>query len=153
MRKNKLNVIMLITVILICTLLVITINITNTDIKKGSLSSEYGTQEMQKSEENGNYYGFLIFCNSNIQVRNNKANILAQNSENNDSPCIIKLYDDSDNLLYESDILNPGYYIEEVELNADLENGTYDGRVVFDVLDNSGSIKSSMTVNVNLTVN
>ena len=153
MRKNKLNVIMLITVILICTLLAITINITNTDIKKGSLSSEYGTQEMQKSEENGNYYGFLIFCNSNIQVRNNKANILAQNSENNDSPCIIKLYDDSDNLLYESDILNPGYYIEEVELNADLENGTYDGRVVFDVLDNSGSIKSSMTVNVNLTVN
>lgn len=153
MRKNKLNVIMLITVILICTLLVITINITNTDIKKGSLSSEYGTQEMQKSEEDGNYYGFLIFCNSNIQVRNNKANILAQNSENNDSPCIIKLYDDSDNLLYESDILNPGYYIEEVELNADLENGTYDGRVVFDVLDNSGSIKSSMTVNVNLTVN
>lgn len=153
MRKNKLNVIMLITVILICTLLVITINITNTDIKKGSLSSEYGTQEMQKSEENGNYYGFLIFCNSNIQVRNNKANILAQNSENNDSPCIIKLYDDSDNLLYASDILNPGYYIEEVELNTDLENGTYDGRVVFDVLDNSGSIKSSMTVNVNLTVN
>ena len=143
----------LITVILICTLLAITINITNTDIKKGSLSSEYGTQEMQKSEENGNYYGFLIFCNSNIQIRNNKANILAQNSENNDSPCIIKLYDDSDNLLYESDILNPGYYIEEVELNADLENGTYDGRVVFDVLDNSGSIKSSMTVNVNLTVN
>lgn len=153
MRKIKLNVIMLITVILICTLLVITINITNTDIKKGSLSSEYGTQEMQKSEDDGNYYGFLIFCNSNIQVRNNKANILAQNSENNDSPCIIKLYDDSDNLLYESDILNPGYYIEEVELNADLENGTYDGRVVFDVLDNSGSIKSSMTVNVNLTVN
>lgn len=152
MRKNKLNVIMLITVIILLILLII-INLNSTDIKKGSLSSEYGTQEMQKSEDDGNYYGFLIFCNSNIQVRNNKANILAQNSENNDSPCIIKLYDDSDNLLYESDILNPGYYIEEVELNADLENGTYDGRVVFDVLDNSGSIKSSMTVNVNLTVN
>ena len=152
MRKNKLNVIMLITVIILLILLII-INSNSTDIKKGSLSSEYGTQEMQKSEEDGNYYGFLIFCNSNIQVRNNKANILAQNSENNDSPCIIKLYDDSDNLLYESDILNPGYYIEEVELNADLENGTYDGRVIFDVLDNSGSIKSSMTVNVNLTVN
>ena len=81
------------------------------------------------------------------------ANIKVQNSEDNVERCQIQFIEDSTSkLLYESDIINPGYYIEEVKVFEDLESGDYTGDIIFNILDNENEVKSKSVVNVNIEV-
>ena len=116
------------------------------DIKKGSLD-ESKVSGVKNSGE------FDIYCNTNITIDNGMANIKVQNSEDNVERCQIQFIEDSTNkLLYESDIINPGYYIEEVRVFEDLEAGDYTGDIIFSIMDNENEVKSKSVVNVNIEV-
>lgn len=122
----------------------ITYNINNSDIKSGRLSD---TIPQIKSGE------FATYCNTNIQVINGKADILVQNSEINTDNCIIRLTLNDGTLLYESDILRPGFYIEQAKLFKRIEKGEHGGTLAFDILNSNNEVKSTMKFNVKITQN
>lgn len=95
--------------------------------------------------------GFNLYCNTNIDVEDNKANIMVKNKKSNTDNCMIQLVVD-DNILYESDILKPNTNLDEVELSKQLDAGTYAGEIVFNVLDSNNEVKGIYNIEVSLTV-
>ena len=116
------------------------------EIVKGTLPIYENTVENSDNTNDG----FIVLVNSNIVIKDGTANILAQNSEYNVDNCVVKIYN-GDNLLYESDTLYPGFYIENAKLfNSDIDT-TKESRVVFEILDNNDKVKSTTTINVDIT--
>lgn len=134
------------TLIIVISLIVVyvTYNINNSDIKPGRLSDT--TPQINSGE-------FATYCNTNIQVINGKANILVQNSEINTDNCTLRLTLNDGTLLYESDTLRPGFYIEQAKLFKQIEKGEHDGTLAFDILDSNNEVKSTMKFNVKITQN
>ena len=134
------------TLIVIISILVVVIayNINDSDIKAGRLSDT--TPQVNSGE-------FATYCNTNIQVVNGRANVLVQNSEINTDDCVIRLVLDDGRLLYESDTLRPGFYIEQAKLFEHIEKGEYDGTLAFDILDDNSEVKSTMKFDVKITQN
>lgn len=108
-----------------------------------------GTLEIYSTVEENSNNGFIILANSNINVSNNNANILVQNSEYNKQNCRVKLFN-GENLLYESDILYPGFYIEDATLFNNRINSNKDSKLVFEILNDNNDVNSIATIRVEL---
>ena len=147
MYKNMIYKIIIVSLIIIISLIIYKYQ--SREIKNGTLEI-YKETENKLENEQSESSGFIVLVNSNIVIKNNTANILAQNIEHNNDDCRVKLYN-GDNLLYESDILYSGTYIENVKLfNSDIDT-TKDSEVIFEILDSEGEVKNTTTIKVNIT--
>lgn len=115
------------------------------DIRRGSIDRGQEIGAVEPSE-------FAAFINNNIVVDNGKANVLIQNNEKNHNACRVKIYDKSETLLYESDVIPTGYYIENVRLFENLPVGESEGYAVFEVLDDSKGVKSTLRIDLTFLV-
>lgn len=112
--------------------------IKSSGIEKGviNLASKEDTQLLvNQAVEQGM---FQVFMNTDIQVNSNKeANLLIQNSKQNHYSTYIVIYKD-DEVIYKSDIIEPGYKLEKDRIEYELEPGVHECTAYFIVLDNNG---------------
>ena len=166
-EKKKRNRIIEIIIVIILLLLLLTrccgscsnLSSTNTsDISQGEIewnqprASRDLQAEIDKAVEQGM---FNVFMNTNIvfQDGNSKGNMMIQNIDTNIYPMYIEIYN-NDNLLYKSDIIDPGYKIEEAKLDTVLSKGTYDCTAYFYVTDsNKEEVQNKIGLNIKITVN
>lgn len=162
-KKKKRNKIIAFLIILLLLLLLTRCcsscsNMTPSDISQGEIewnqprASRDLQAEIDKAVEQGM---FNVFMNTNIvfQDGNSKGNMMIQNIDTNVYPMYVEIYND-DNLLYKSDIIDPGYKIEEAKLDTALSKGTYDCTAYFYVTDsNKEEVQNKIGLNVKITVN
>ena len=129
--------------------LVIAFSQDGSDIQKGSLNLTSGTQ--QELNNRANETGFIVIANTNVTVRNNEANFMLENPEENKNRCQVDIYDDNDRLIYQSDIIPPGYYIEYAKLFEEIDAGEHLGKAIFNILNDNNETKSTATVNLKIT--
>jgi hypothetical protein len=131
---------------------------TTTDILKGKIdwdqpkASRDLQAEIDKAVEQGM---FNVFMNTNVvfQDGNSKGNMMIQNIDTNLYPMYVEIYHD-DTLLYKSNIIDPGYKIEEAKLDTALSKGTYDCTAYFYVTDsNKEEVQNKIGLNIKITVN
>lgn len=99
------------------------------------------------------YKGFNIYCNSNIIIDNHIANIGVKNKDTNIDSCYIQLVLEND-IIYESEILEPGTALEKVYINKDinLKEGLYGGEIIFNILDENKDKKCIYKLDINIDV-
>lgn len=156
-------------VIAVLTLIVLVIAISayimltgNSDVQKGSINlTDYGYQNLSDNKvmtllnEKADDSNFIIYVNTNINVDKDtmKAELFAQNSEDNKNECILRIVDkDYSEIYYESDIIPPGYNVAEARLFDQLGTGDYPALAIFYILDDNGDTKSQVEVEVTLNV-
>ena len=151
-KKNTIiTVIGTIAIIVIAIIVAITINNKNKDMQKGSLNFNSGiTQEILN--EQADKTRFIVMVNTNIVVSDGEANLMIENPEENSNKCLVDIYDENDRLIYQSDIIPPGYYIEKAKLFEHMDSGEHTGKAVFNILNDNSETKSTATVKINLTV-
>lgn len=163
-KKKKRNKIIAFLITLLLLLLLLTrccsscSNLSPSDISQGEIewnqprASRDLQAEIDKAVEQGM---FNVFMNTNIvfQDGNSKGNMMIQNIDTNVYPMYVEIYND-DNLLYKSDIIDPGYKIEEAKLDTVLSKGTYDCTAYFYVTDsNKQEVQNKIGLNIKITVN
>lgn len=114
-------------------------------IQRGSIdgvSQSYGSVAQNE---------FIAFCNTNVVVEGGVANILVENNEENHDPCTVGIVLDDGTLLYESDTLYPGFYIENAKLFGSLDAGIYSGKIIFNILGDS-TTKSTTSFDIKIKV-
>lgn len=142
-------------------------NVGRSDVTKGALDLDVGSAESAEDiqarlDAAGMDAGVELYMNSNIVMLTGSAtaNLLIQNAESNSSDQQVYLYLDNDDagtdgeevLLYKSDIIPPGYKIESARLRESLDEGSYDCRAEFHVLDSDGEDKAVIEAPVTVTV-
>lgn len=99
---------------------------------------------------------FNVFMNTDVQLAsgNANANWLIQNVETNRYLVYVEVYNKANNdLIYKSDVIQPGYKIEEAQLTKPLPAGKYDCVAYFNVLEEvGGDVKTKIGVNIGVTV-
>ncbi len=163
-KKKKRNKIIAFLIMLLILLLLLTrccsscSNLSPSDIAQGEIewnqprASRDLQAEIDKAVEQGM---FNVFMNTNIVFPdgNSKGNMMIQNIDTNVYPMYVEIYND-DNLLYKSDIIDPGYKIEEAKLDTALSKGTYDCTAYFYVTDsNKQEVQNKIGLNIKITVN
>lgn len=147
-QKNKTGILMTIIVVLAVALiasLAILHNAAPTGLQQGSLSDE-PVSDVGATD-------FAASINSNIIVSDGVANLRIENTEKNHEACIVTLYDENNEAIYESPIIPTGYYIETAKLQKELPVGQYEGTAVFEVLGaDENTVKSTLTVDVDIRV-
>lgn len=163
-KKKKRNKIITFIIMIILLLLLLSrccsscSNLSPSDISQGEIewnqprASRDLQAEIDKAVEQGM---FNVFMNTNIvfQDGNSKGNMMIQNIDTNVYPMYVEIYHD-DTLLYKSDIIDPGYKIEEAKLDTALSKGTYDCTAYFYVTDsNKQEVQNKIGLNIKITVN
>ena len=163
-KKKKRNKIIAFLIMLLLLLLLLTrccsscSNLSPSDISQGEIewnqprASRDLQAEIDKAVEQGM---FNVFMNTNVVFKdgNSKGNMMIQNIDTNIYPMYVEIYND-DNLLYKSDIIDPGYKIEEAKLDTALSKGTYDCTAYFYVTDsNKEEVQNKIGLNIKITVN
>lgn len=96
---------------------------------------------------------FEVYANTNLTIEDGKMNLMGQNISTNSDDCYIEVVlKDSEEVIYKSDILSPGYSIEEASVNTSMSAGEHSGKVIFNVLDESGDVKNTVRLNAKITV-
>lgn len=104
-------------------------------IEQGVINLPSGTDAQTLVDEAVEQGMFQVFMNTDITINSkNEANLLIQNSESNHYSAYVEIYKDTE-LLYKSDIIQPGYKIEHDKLKNDLDPGTYECKAYFHILD------------------
>lgn len=81
---------------------------------------------------------FQVFMNNNIKVdKEGNADVLIQNSKSNHYDCYVELHNNSGEMVYKSDIIQPGYKLEQDKI--EIQSGEYDCNAYFKVLDTNGN--------------
>lgn len=145
LKKHKKGIILLVACLTACVICFLLGMNLHGDIHKGSIDIGQEISSVEPSE-------FAAFINSNIVVDNGEANVLIQNNEKNHNSCRVKIYNESEDLLYESDVIPTGYCIEDVKLFEDLPTGECEGYAIFEVLDDSDEVKSTLRVDLTFLV-
>ncbi len=163
-KKKKRNKIITFIIMLLLLLLLLTrccsscSNLSPSDISQGAIewnqprASRDLQAEIDKAVEQGM---FNVFMNTNVVFKDgqSKGNLLIQNVETNIYPMYVEIYHD-DTLLYKSDIIDPGYKIEEAKLDTALSKGTYDCTAYFYVTDsNKEEVQNKIGLNIKITIN
>jgi len=163
-KKKKRNKIITFIIMLLLLLLLLTrccsscSNLSPSDISQGAIewnqprASRDLQAEIDKAVEQGM---FNVFMNTNVVFKDgqSKGNLLIQNVETNIYPMYVEIYHD-DTLPYKSDIIDPGYKIEEAKLDTALSKGTYDCTAYFYVTDsNKQEVQNKIGLNIKITVN
>ena len=163
-KKKKRNKIVVVIIMLILLILLLSrccsscSYMSPSDISQGGIewnqpkASRDLQAEIDKAVEQGM---FNVFMNTNIVFKDgqSKGNLLIQNAETNTYPMYVEIYN-NDNLLYKSDIIEPGYKIEEAKLDTVLSKGTYDCTAYFYVTDNNKEeVQNKIGLNIKITVN
>lgn len=159
-NNKKRNKIIIVIIVLISLLLfLVRCNPLRLDISKGEIdwdqprASRDLQAEIDKAVEQGM---FNVFMNTNIvfQDGNSKGNMMIQNIDTNVYPMYVEIYNNDNTLLYKSDIIDPGYKIEEAKLDTVLSKGTYDCTAYFYVTDsNKEEVQNKIGLNIKITVN
>ena len=155
-KKKKRNKIITFIIMLLLLLLLLTrccsscSNMTPSDISQGEIewnqprASRDLQAEIDKAVEQGM---FNVFMNTNVVFKdgNSKGNMMIQNIDTNVYPMYVEIYN-NDNLLYKSDIIDPGYTV--------LSKGTYDCTAYFYVTDsNKQEVQNKIGLNIKIIVN
>lgn len=163
-KKKKRNKIIAFLIMLLLLLLLLTrccsscSNLSPSDISQGEIewnqprASRDLQAEIDKAVEQGM---FNVFMNTNVVFKdgNSKGNMMIQNIDTNVYPMYVEIYN-NDNLLYKSDIIDPGYKIEEAKLDTVLSKGTYDCTAYFYVTDsNKQEVQNKIGLNIKIIVN
>ena len=158
-KKKKRNKIIIVIIVLISLpLFLVRCNPLRSDISKGEIdwdqprASRDLQAEIDKAVEQGM---FNVFMNTNVVFKDgqSKGNMMIQNIETNRYPMYVEIYHDN-TLLYKSDIIEPGYKIEEAKLDTPLSKGTYDCTAYFYVTDNNKEeVQNKIGLNIKITVN
>lgn len=97
---------------------------------------------------------FCVFMNTNPVFENgySKGNLLIQNVESNGTPFYVEIVDKkTDELIYRSYEVLPGYKIENAKLGKHLAKGSYDCIAYFNVLDKDTK-EVTNTIGLNITI-
>lgn len=70
-----------------------------------------------------------------------------KNIENNKDSIQFKLYDENDNLIYESDAIERGYEINKIELDKELSKGTHECTIQIGYV-SQGNVSSSFPITI-----
>lgn len=122
-----------------------------------SLSSEKDKQKVQDALNKKVEEGMVnIFMNTDIRIKEGSttANLMIQNTEKNHYDLQVNVREvDSDELLYESPVVGPGYKIESDNIKKQLEEGKYECLAEFNVIDKENNTKvNTIGLKVNITV-
>ncbi len=156
-KKNKIIVVVIVFLLLL-SLLVYYFFSYRSDVLQGEIdwdqprASRDLQAEIDKAVEQGM---FNVFMNTNVVFKDgqSKGNMMIQNIETNRYPMYVEIYHDN-TLLYKSDIIEPGYKIEEAKLDTPLSKGTYDCTAYFYVTDNNKEeVQNKIGLNIKITVN
>jgi len=156
-KKNKIIVVVIVFLLLL-SLLVYYFFSYRSDVLQGEIdwdqprASRDLQAEIDKAVEQGM---FNVFMNTNVVFKDgqSKGNMMIQNIETNRYPMYVEIYHDN-TLLYKSDIIDPGYKIEEAKLDTPLSKGTYDCTAYFYVTDNNKEeVQNKIGLNIKITVN
>lgn len=75
---------------------------------------------VEEGKMNVNYSSHAIFDGKSSEMFNIK------NIKNNHYPIIFKLYDEKENCIFESKLIEPGYEMNQIELATELSKGTHE---------------------------
>lgn len=125
---------------------------TSSDVSPGTVKAYRPGASASGSE--GSLDGtFEVYANTNLTIEDDKMNLMGQNISTNSDDCYIEVVlKDSEEVIYKSDILSPGYSIEEASVNTSMSAGEHSGKVIFNVLDESGDVKNTVRLNAKITV-
>lgn len=92
-----------------------------------------------------------VFINTSITANEkNEIDILVQNTEKNHYGFQVDILDQQKRVLYQTDIVNPGYKVEKGTLNVDLADGIHDCIAVFHILDDVSAEINTIKVPVQI---
>ncbi len=82
------------------------------------------------------------------------SNAYVGNAESNQSPVYFTIApaDDSEHIIYTSPLLLVGSHIDEIQLDEQLEKGTYDCVLTYHLMDEEDNEISTVSVSVNITI-
>lgn len=157
-KKKKQNKIIVIIILILLFLFLVYCKLLHSDVSKGEIewdqpkASRDLQAEIDKAVEQGM---FNVFMNTNVIFKDgqSKGNMMIQNIDTNLYPMYVEIYHD-DTLLYKSNIIDPGYKIEEAKLDTTLSKGTYDCTAYFYVTDSDKEeVQNKIGLNIKITVN
>lgn len=150
--KKRKTIWVLIILLLIIFLLLLIRSCSNSDIQNGSLDYQNEKEVNEYLNEKADASNFIILANTNITVKDSEADIMVENSKENEFACVIDVFID-DTKVYTSDKMKPGNYIERVKIDCEnMEKGVHNGTTVFKVLNQDGSLRSNMSVETTVTI-
>ncbi len=156
-KKNKIIVVVIVFLLLL-SLLVYYFFSYRSDVLQGEIdwNQPKASRDLQAEIDRAVEQGmFNVFMNTNIifQDGNSKGNVMIQNVNTNLYPMYVEIYN-NDDLLYKSDIIEPGYKIEEAKLDTLLSKGIYDCVAYFYITDSDKEeVQNKIGLNVKITVN
>lgn len=114
------------------------------------------TEEKSNGSSNGDAplsaSSFQVFINTRADVESDgHFEPLIQNTDENQNACWVEIIDDTGSVVYESEVVQPGYKIERDTLNDTIARGRHDCQTVFHVLrgeDKASGDVSSIVVNM-----
>ena len=127
------------------------------DTEKGMVHFDFGDPSIQErlnriAEENM----FCVFMNTNPVFKNgySKGNLMIQNIEQNGKPVYVEIVrDDTEEVIYRSMEILPGYKVENSKLAKKLSKGEYPCTAYFNVLDaETRDIINTIGLKLNLKV-
>lgn len=126
----------------------------SSDVSPGTVKAYRPGTSASASGGEGSLDGtFEVYANTNLTIEDGKMNLMGQNISTNSDDCYIEVVlKDSEKVIYKSDILSPGYSIEEASVNTSMSAGEHPGKVIFNVLDESGDVKNTVRLNAKITV-
>lgn len=105
----------------------------------------YVNQIVEDSMININFSPYATFDSNG-----NSTSFLVKNIEQNHDSIKFTLYDEDNNLIFESSEIERGYQCESIKLNTPLTVGTHEGRIVVGYA-NTGTVSSSFPITMEVT--
>lgn len=131
----------------------------SSDIQQGSLIVEgedkLSDEEIQQMlNDRASETGFALSVNSIVIVDKETmdAELLIENTASNNYSCQVDVVGQNNEIYYQSDVIDPGYYIDIAKLDMELAPGDYPAQAVFNILNSDGSVKSKAIVEIELSV-
>lgn len=112
-----------------------------------SLKAQQEVQHVDDTEININYS-----LDATFDTQGTSTSFFASNSVNNNGDIKFTIYDENGVVIYESDPLETGYTVSQVQLDKNLSKGKHEGYIKFEYVDSDESSNVSNLFNINLTV-
>lgn len=150
LSKDEKAIVVISAIVIIILLLLRSCGISKEVVEYGVIDLPDKTTAMQMVNDAVERGMFQVFMNTEVSLdKDGYASLLIQNSEANHYPCYVLIEHDG-KIIYQSEIIQPGYKIERDKLMADIGPGVHDCNAYFCVLDELGAELNRIGVNVTI---
>lgn len=120
------------------------------------ITEENARQEVESMQELVNRTSFRTYMNSSWTFKDGNSassNAILGNNSKNTLPLYVKVsLEDTGELLFTSDVLNPGDRVKSIVLDTPLPKGNYTALCNYNIIDEDGAEYSSTSVRVRLSI-